>query len=41
MSTSSDRDHTAAPRVSPYVRNCALGGLAALLTGFLSGFLTA
>ena len=28
-------------RMSPYARNCALGGLAALLAGFVSGFLTA
>jgi hypothetical protein len=27
--------------MSPYVRNCALGGLAAFLTGVVSGFLTA
>jgi hypothetical protein len=27
--------------MSPYARNCTLGGLVALLTGFLTGFLTA
>ena len=29
------------PSMSPYVRNCTLGGLVALLTGFVSGFLSA
>ena len=28
-------------QLSPYTRNCALGGLAALLAGFVGGFLTA
>ena len=28
-------------RLSPYLRNCAVGGLVALLAGFLSGFLSA
>jgi len=28
-------------RMTPYVRNCALGGLVALVTGFVSGFLAA
>jgi hypothetical protein len=34
-------DPMSTTRVSPYVRTCALGGLVALVTGFLSGFLSA